>query len=200
MKKEFSKVFAASCLIIGCLVGQAVSSYAEDLTKFFVIASPQYIERIFYIRKEPRFRIKAPEGWYMAKASDDYPSVERVFFCKSDPTTPLSEGRCEPFDFAYIKAAFLANPEQLPPGSMIDNAMAQVKATGTPIMLQEEITVAKKTGGHFTSAVPGTDLIMDTYIFTSEDAFIVIKAICKKDLFEKIKPEIKEAIGSIKFK
>lgn len=83
---------------------------------------------------------------------------------------------------------------------MIDNAMAQVKATGTPIMLQEEITVAKKTGGHFTSAVPGTDLIMDTYIFTSEDAFIVIKAICKKDLFEKIKPEIKEAIGSIKFK
>jgi hypothetical protein len=198
-KKKTISVVSGFSFIILCFNILAPHVFAEDFTKYYHIVSPKNIEKIMYGRMTPPFKIKAPQGWYMAMANEDVPNVDRAIFCKEDPTEPFSQGKFEPFDFAYMKIAFLPNLDEVPAIVLVDDFISQVEATGTTILFREELTVDNKKGGHFTSPVPGMDLMMDTYIFTSEKEFISIKTICKQEEFEYVEPEIKEAINSIKF-
>lgn len=192
------KIFIG-CVSAACAVAFACIGYADDLAPYFNIFSPGSAQQMNYARQQPPFKIAAPSGWYMALVKEESSSADRAFLCKKDPREWLSKGNLEPFPFPYLKVAFLPNPEKAPASLIIQNQIDQLQAVGAPILVNEMITVDSVVGRHFTTRVPNVDFVMDTYLFSKDDVFISIKALCEAGLFEEVKKEIKQAIDSIKF-
>jgi len=177
-----------------CLAAPLV--YAEDLTKYYNVVSPEYVERLSYRREQLTFQIMAPKGWYMVLANNDSVADRAIFF-KSDPKKVLEQGHIQT---PNIRVSFQDNPEGLAAREMVNDYAAQTKSAGGKILLEpQDIYAGTKSGGHFTSLEPKSSIIMDIYIFDSKGIFIAVMAICEYAEFDKLKPDIKESIDSMKF-
>lgn len=183
--------------------GTAQLSYHEDMINKnlanFTIVSPKYTKQINYMREDPPLTITAPKDWYMALKKESAGGIDRAFFCKYDPEKPLSQDARGPFETPYIKVAFLPNPEGLPLIASHNSMLSRFKSIGVTILIDEEITVDNQLGSHITASIPEENSLTDVYIFTTGDAFLSIKAICRADEFEGTKKAIKETIDSIRF-
>ncbi|NQU19413.1 hypothetical protein HQ550_04615 [bacterium] len=181
---------------VGCLVFVASFVYAEDLTKYYNISSPEYVEIISYTRQQPAFYIIAPKGWYVALANSDEVADRAIFF-KSDPEKVLSEGHIQT---PNIRVSFAPNPQGFTAFMMTSDYASQIKSTGGQILLEpQDIYADKLLGSHFTALDPKSNIIMDIYIFRKERVYISLMAICSYVEFDGLKAKIKESVDSIKF-
>jgi len=170
--------------------------YAEDLTMYYNIFSPEYVQVLSYTRQQPRFQIIAPKGWYMALAKSDEVADRAIFF-KSDPKKVLSEGHIQT---PNIRVSFAPNPQGFTAFMMTSDYASQIKSTGGQILLEpEDIYADKLLGSHFTALDPKSNIIMDIYVFRKGRVYISVDAICSYAEFDGLKAKIKEAVGSIKF-
>ncbi len=190
------KKLLLTLLVAICLFSAASLLYAEDLNKYYAIASPEYFKEISFANQQFPFLIVAPKGWYMAQATSDQISA-RAFFSKSDPKESLSQGR---FPIPSIGGEFISNPKGLTADAMSSDLVSQMKSSGRQILLEpQDIYADKNLGSHYTGLDPKKNIIWDACVFKGKKAFVFVMVTCKYAEFEGLKASIKEAVDSIKF-
>ncbi len=172
-------------------------SYPRDLREIFEVVSPEYVKQINYIRKQPPFKITAPEGWYVALNKDEVEKAgePRAVFCKYHPGPYLARGN---FGFPFIEVKFWPNPENKSSLMWADDIVSEMRRKGMEgISAPEAIQVKNYKGAHFTLPHPSGLYVSDSYIFEGEGYFVSI--ITYYEPGKSIATETKEVIDSIDF-